>query len=102
MAANLRLIETNWNAMLPYLHGEKCAGCECLQGALIELRLELEDLPETAERERLLSAVRHAMNVRSPHACRGCEPCNPGNILADFYRAQQAAEAAAPSECCDT
>ena len=36
------------------------------------------------------------MNVRSPHACLGCEPCNPGNILADFYRAQQAAEVATP------
>ncbi len=102
MAANLRLIETTWNAILPCLREEKCSRCECLQGALMEIRLTLEDLPRSADQERLLSEVRHAMNVRSPHACLGCEPCNPGNILADFYRAQQAAEVATPTACCDT
>ena len=45
MAANLRLIETTWNAILPRLREEKCAGCECLQGALMEIRLALEELP---------------------------------------------------------
>ena len=102
MAANLRLIETTWNAILPYLREEKCSRCECVQGALMEIRLTLEDLPVTAAQDRLLSAVRHAMNVGSPHACLGCEPCDPGNILADFYRAQQAAEVATPTACCDT
>jgi len=102
MAANLRLIETTWNAILPCLREEKCSGCECLQGALMEMRLALEDLSATAAQDRLLSAVRDAMNVRSPHACLGCEPCTPGNILADFYRAQQAAEVATPTACCDT
>ena len=48
MAANLRLIETTWNAILPRLREEKCAGCECLQGALMEIRLALEDLPPSA------------------------------------------------------
>jgi hypothetical protein len=70
-----------------------------LQGALVELKLALEELPTGGEAEALLTAVDRAMDVREPHACLGCEPCNPGNILADFYRAQQAAEAAQP--CCD-
>jgi hypothetical protein len=102
MAANLRLIETTWNGIQPCLHEEKCVECECLQGALMEIRLALEDLPATADQDRLLSGVRHAMNGRSPHACLGCDPCNPGNILADFYRAQQASEVATPTACCDT
>jgi hypothetical protein len=68
----------------------------------MEIRLALEDLPPSADQEHLLSDARRAMNVRSQHACLGCEPCNPGNILADFYRAQQAADVAIPTACCDT
>jgi hypothetical protein len=96
MAATLELIAKTWGALQPALREEKCSSCECLQGALVELKLVLEELPVGGEQEALLTAVDGAMRVREPHACLGCEPCNPGNILADFYRAQQAAEAAQP------
>lgn len=100
MSADLPLVAATWNALQPLVGDEKCSGCECLQGALVELKLALEDLPGGPEHARLLSGVEKAMRVGTPHACLGCEPCNPGNILADFYRQQQA-QASAVQPCCD-
>jgi len=102
MAVDIHLIGDTWCSLEPVVREEKCATCECLQGALVELRMALEELPEGAEQERLLTAVIQAMNVRNPHSCLGCEPCNPSGTLASFYRAQQAHEAVSPSACCDT
>jgi len=31
----------------------------------------------------------------------GCEPCHPGNILADYYREQQAREVVPQIACTD-
>jgi hypothetical protein len=100
MSADLPLVAATWNALQPLVGEEKCSACECLQGALVELKLTLEELPEAAEQVQLLSSVEKAMQVGAPHACLGCEPCNPGNILADFYRQQQA-QASAAQPCCD-
>lgn len=101
MGADLPLIERAWNALQPFVREEKCCACECLQGALVELKLALEELPEGSEQERLLTAIGKAMQVGAPHACLGCQPCNPGDILANFYREQQAREAAPQAACCD-
>ena len=60
-----------------------------------------EELPEGTERERLLSAVTQAMKIQSPHGCLGCEPCTPGDVLADFYRTQQAMETVSACACED-
>lgn len=95
MSADLPLVEKTWNALHPFVHEEKCSACECLQGALVELKLALDELPEGPEQVRLLSGIEKAMRVGAPHACLGCEPCNPGNVLADFYRQQQAQTGAA-------
>jgi len=100
MSADLPLIETTWNALQPFVHEGKCCACECLQGALMELRLSLEELPTSPEQERLLTAIGKAMRVGAPHACLGCQPCNPGDTLANFYREQQA-QATAAQPCCD-
>jgi hypothetical protein len=100
VSESLPLIETTWNALQPFVHEEKCSACECLQGALMELRLSLEELPASPEQEQLLVAIGKAMHAGAPHACLGCEPCKPGNILADFYRAQQT-QATAAQPCCD-
>ena len=100
MGADLRLVAATWNALQPLVGEEKCSACECLQGALVELKLALEELPEGPEQARLLSGIGKAMQVGAPHACLGCQPCNPGNILADFYRQQQA-QASAAQPCCD-
>ena len=101
MAADLQLVGDTLSALQPFAQQEKCASCECLQGALVELRMALEELPEGTERERLLSAVTQAMQIQSPHGCLGCEPCTPGDVLADFYRTQQAMEAVSPCACKD-
>lgn len=100
MSANLPLIETTWNALQPFAHEDKCSACECLQGALMELRLSLEELPASPAQEEFLAAIGKAMQVGGTHACLGCEPCNPGNILAEFYRQQQA-QASVAQPCCD-
>lgn len=100
MSADLPLVETTWKALQPFVGEEKCSTCECLQGALVELRFSLEDLPASPAQEQLLLAVGEAMRVGAPHACLGCAPCNPGNILADFYRQQQA-QASVAQLCCD-
>jgi hypothetical protein len=100
MGADLPLVAATWMALQPLVGEEKCSGCECLQGALVELRLTLDELPEAPERARLLADIGAAMQVGAPHACLGCEPCNPGNILADFSRQQQA-QASAAQPCCD-
>jgi hypothetical protein len=101
MPADLQLIETTWNALLHFVREEKCAACECLQGALVELKLALEELPAGADQAGLLADVETALGRGEPHACLGCEPCNPGDILANFYREQQAREAAPHAARCD-
>ena len=101
MTAHLQLIGDTLSALQPFVREEKCASCECLQGALVELRLALEDLPHDAEQERLLSAVGLAMSVQDRHACLGCEPCSPGNLLAAYYRGQQALQQPTACACED-
>jgi hypothetical protein len=99
MSADLQLVATTWNALQPLVGEEKCSGCECLQGALVELKLTLEELPDGPEPARLLSDIGTAMQVRATHGCLGCQPCNPGDILANFYRQQQAQASAAQPGC---
>ncbi|MCX5735327.1 MAG: hypothetical protein NTW68_13505 [candidate division NC10 bacterium] len=101
MAADLQLVGDTLSALQPFAQQEKCASCECLQGALVELRMALEELPEDAERERLLFAVTQAMQIQSPHGCLGCEPCAPADTLATYYREQQAQEIPSPCACKD-
>ncbi len=100
MPADLPLIETIWSALQPFVREETCATCECLHGALVELRLSLEELPAGPEQERLLAAMGDAARAGVWHACLGCQPCNPGEILANFYRDQQAREIAPQPGCC--
>ncbi len=100
MAAHLDCVRRTWQALQPIVAQEKCAGCECLRAALVELKLALAELPGDEHRSGLDAMVDAALHRGEPHACLGCEPCQSGNILADFYRDQQAQEAA-PSACCD-
>jgi hypothetical protein len=101
MATDLQLVGDTLSALQPFAQQEKCAPCECLQAALVELRMALEELPEGAERERLLSAVTQAMQIQSPHGCLGCKPCPPGDTLVAYYREQQAQEIPSPCACKD-
>ncbi len=96
MPADLALITETWRALQPVLAQDKCAGCECLRAALVELKLALTELPEGGQTD-LGAHVEAALEQGEPHACLGCDPCHPGGILATFYREQQAREAAAPS-----
>jgi hypothetical protein len=101
MAADLSLITNTWQALGPALAEDKCAGCECLQGALVELKLALEELPTGAAHTSLSAQVESALRRGEPHACLGCQPCNSGDILANFYREQQAHETTPAQACCD-
>jgi hypothetical protein len=101
MAADLQLIRETWNALQPFVRQEKCAGCECLHGALVELRMALEETLTGSDQATLLSLVRGAMGRGEPHACLGCEPCTPGDLLTAFYREQQAQATPAACACED-
>ena len=101
MAADLPLVLKTWQALGPALAEEKCAGCDCLQAALVELKLALEELPALDGHAALLADVEQAMRRGEPHACLGCEPCHSGTILVEFYREQQAREAAPEPATCD-
>ena len=93
MPVDLELIAQTWEALRPRLAEENCPGCECLQGALTELRLSLEELPGSAGRDALLARIA-AAREHSPHGCLGCQPCPPGDMLVAFYREQARREAA--------
>ena len=101
MTAERRLIGDTWNLLQPFVREQKCVGCECLQSALMELCLGLEDLAPGDERQRLLSAITGAMAVQDRHGCLGCEPCTTGDILVAYYRQQQAQEIPSPRVCKD-
>jgi hypothetical protein len=101
MAADLRLIGEAWSTLQPFVQEKKCVGCECLQGALMELCLGLEDLTPGDERQHLLSTITGAMAVQDRHGCLGCEPCTPGDILVATYREGQAKETPTPCACKD-
>jgi hypothetical protein len=101
MPADLDLITATWHVLRPFSIEEKCATCECLQGALVELQMAIEDLPATADPGELPNLIQTALSNGEPHACQGCQPCNPGDILANFYRERQRREAAAACGCGD-
>jgi hypothetical protein len=91
-----------WEDVRPLLLAGPCRGCECLHGLLAELRLSLEELPVAADQARLLEAVRTVKRPEELHACLGCQPCLPGDLLADLYRVQNAAASPAgdPASVC--
>lgn len=63
-----------------YLEVEKCIECECLQGALVQLKL---DWPELAEEvDRLIS--------KEFHSCLGCEPCPPAELWTEYLKEKEA------------
>ncbi len=101
MGVGRDLVEQIWRTLQPSVEKEQCAGCECLQGTLVELRLALDDLPPDARSDALAEAIGAAMSKADRHACLGCEPCPPSAMLADFYR-ECARHAAPEPACCDT
>ena len=101
MPVKQQLIEQTWRALQPFVRETKCAGCECLQGALTELRFALDEHPPDPECDALCVAISQAMRVSERHACLGCDPCVPSALLAAVYRGQ-AHEASLPTACCDT
>ena len=94
------VVERPWKALQPSLVEAKCAGCECLQTTMVELRLALDDLPADARTEALRQTIEKAEPSADRHPCLGCEPCLPSNLLADFYREQTCR--AATQTTCDT
>jgi hypothetical protein len=92
-------VRHGWEALQASLAEEGCRSCECLQGALTEFRLTLEDLDEPAGRDGLLAAIRRAQQVEALHGCRGCRPCAPSDILVAYYRAPQLLGAPGPCDC---
>jgi len=98
MTTDLDLTLQAWHALQPFAAREDCASCECLQGALAELQMALEDLPPGLDPGGLPALIRSARSRGKPHACRGCRPCGPGAVLAEFYRERQRRQACNASQ----
>ncbi|HTU03295.1 MAG TPA: hypothetical protein VMG58_15810 [Candidatus Sulfotelmatobacter sp.] len=95
----LQRVRRFWAALQPALAQEQCRSCECLQGALVELRLALEELPDGPERDPLLDSIQAARGSDGLHGCLECTPCDPGDLLAAFYRAQAAGRCGCGESC---
>lgn len=59
-----------------YSQIEKCRACECLQGALVQLK---KDRPELGGEIDSLLVSAHEM-----HRCLGCKPCPPADVWVDY------------------
>ena len=97
--ADLGLIAETWTGLQPFLGVDKCVDCECLQAGLTELVMVLEGLPEEPVRDKLLTAVRQALDLSKLHGCLGCDPCEPADILVSFYQVRDAAGAKVRCDC---
>jgi len=62
--------------ILEYWDGERCRRCECLQGILVQLKLDWPELK--GEVDRYIS--------HSVHNCLGCEPCLPANLWISYLK----------------
>lgn len=66
-------------ALEEFLKIEKCRDCECLQGALMQLRIDVPQLK--AGIDRLLSG--------NLHKCPGCKPCPPADLWERYLKETQ-------------
>lgn len=57
---------------------EKCRACECLQGALVQLK---KDRPEWEEEIGSLLVPAYEM-----HKCLGCDPCPPAEVWVGYLK----------------
>jgi hypothetical protein len=59
-----------------YRKEDKCRECECLQGALVQLRLDFPELMKEAEK----------FTTTRFHKCLGCTPCPPSEVWAEYLK----------------
>lgn len=55
---------------------KKCRECECLNGALTQLKIDLPGLSK--ELDRIIS--------RKVHGCIGCAPCAPADVWERYLK----------------
>ncbi len=67
------------NALEKILKIEKCRECECLQGALTQLRIDVP--PLKGKIDKLLSG--------NLHKCLGCKPCTPADLWEERLKESQ-------------
>lgn len=78
-----RRLATLW-ASLPR---EECRSCDCLQGFLAQLQIDLG--------EAIADVVRPYTVPRAEmHGCLGCDPCPPGEAFSAYLRNPRAVRAA--------
>jgi hypothetical protein len=69
---------------------EECKSCDCLQGFLAQLQIDLGDTG--------LEVARPFMVPRQEmHGCLGCDPCPPGEAFSAYLRTPKAVR---PGDCC--
>lgn len=58
---------------------EKCRQCECLQGVLVQIKLDWPELED--EVDRFVS--------KEVHSCLGCEPCQPAEVWTEYLKEKE-------------
>jgi hypothetical protein len=68
----MNIEEAKWflRALLENLDTEKCRQCECLQGMLVQLKLDWPELK--GEADKFVSSCLYG--------CKGCKPCPPAEL----------------------
>lgn len=56
-----------------------CWACECLQGFIIQLLIDLEG-KDVSELKKLMK------NKQFLHSCLGCDPCPPGELFTKYLK----------------
>ena len=74
--ATVRSVLEQLEAVLPH---DECRTCECMQGFLVQLRLDADDEAGALIRPWLIPR-------RQAHGCLGCDPCPPGDQFAAYLR----------------
>jgi hypothetical protein len=78
---NKRLTKAEVQVLLARLEAQverpECWSCECLQGFIAQLALDARD-------EAKPLPARYKRTPREVQRCRGCEPCAPAEIFAEY------------------
>jgi hypothetical protein len=67
------------NELSEYWNIEKCRECECLQGMLVQLKLDRPELKEDVDK----------LTTDQFHKCLGCDPCPPAEVWVEYLKERE-------------
>lgn len=83
-----KIIKETLHLLEAYYNLDRCRNYECLQAGFTTLKIETEKLKGSIEAEKLAQGIDKYLSKSEVHSCLGCDPCEPANILARFYKGE--------------